>query len=198
MKKILFGDTEKRSFNVKIERRAEDDSRTVGMTAAVFNLLSKPLGWGFREKIEPGAFADCDMSDVVAIWNHNMDIIFGRTRSKTLRLTVDEAGLQAEFDVPETGAGNDFLISLSRGDVDTASFQFIVDKDRWVMDPDHGEVRIIEKFRKLIDVSPVVFEAYPDTTVAKRSHEDQVKTDNIPLALKYAEAELEIIKIKNH
>jgi HK97 family phage prohead protease len=185
--------TEKRAFKTKIETREGKAGRRIAMTAAVFNSLSRPLGWGFREKIEPGAFADCDMSDVVAIWNHNMDIIFGRTRSKTLRLTVDEAGLQAEFDVPETGAGNDFLISLSRGDVDTASFQFIVDKDRWVMDPDHGEVRIIEKFRKLIDVSPVVFEAYPDTSIAYRRRDEY----NANIHPNVRKAELEFYEMRS-
>jgi HK97 family phage prohead protease len=195
---------EKRVFDVDVnlEKRADDTkSRKVIIKAAVINSLSKPLGWGFRERIEAGAFDGADMSDVVAVLNHDFNILFARTASKTLDLKVDEQALTAEFDSPETTHGNDLLVMIERGDIRQASFQFIIDKDRWVNDPDHGEVRIIEKFRKIIDVSPVVFPAYSDTDVAKRSHEEFV-TENetskkIPSAVLHAEAELEVIKLKS-
>jgi HK97 family phage prohead protease len=195
---------EKRVFDVDVnlEKRADDTkSRKVIIKAAVINSLSKPLGWGFRERIEAGAFDGADMSDVVAVLNHDFNILFARTASKTLDLKVDEQALTAEFDSPETTHGNDLLVMIERGDIRQASFQFIIDKDRWVQDPDHGEVRIIEKFRKIIDVSPVVFPAYSDTDVAKRSHEEFVSetetSKKIPSAVLHAEAELEVIKIKS-
>jgi HK97 family phage prohead protease len=195
---------EKRVFDVDVnlEKRADDTkSRKVIIKAAVINSLSKPLGWGFRERIEAGAFDGADMSDVVAVLNHDFNILFARTASKTLDLKVDEQALTAEFDSPETTHGNDLLVMIERGDIRQASFQFIIDKDRWVQDPDHGEVRIIEKFRKIIDVSPVVFPAYSDTDVAKRSHEEFVSetetSKKIPSAVLHAEAELEVIKLKS-
>jgi len=208
MKKgILSPDAERRFFDatVEIEKRADDQkSRKISIRAAGFNKLSNPLSWGFKERIEPGAFDGADMNDVAAVLNHNFDILFARTASGTLSLKVDDQGLTGEFDAPDTTAGNDLLVMVERGDISKASFQFIVDKDRWVQDPDEGEVRIIEKFRKIIDVSPVVFEAYPDTDVAKRSHdefqeknkqEEKPEDRKVPVCVIHAEAESQYMRL---
>lgn len=204
MKKELYS-PEKRVFdvNVALEKRADDTkSRKVIIRAAVIDSMSKPLGWGFKERIEKGAFDGADMSDVVAVLNHDFNILYARTSSKTLVLTVDDTGLLAEFDAPNTSHGDDLLELIERGDIRQASFQFIIDKDRWVNDPDQGEVRIIEKFRKIIDVSPVVFPAYGDTDVAKRSFDDYKQTleseKKIPISVIHAEAEFELIKVKRN
>jgi len=203
MKKELYS-PEKRVFdvNVALEKRADDTkSRKVIIRAAVIDSMSKPLGWGFKERIEKGAFDGADMSDVVAVLNHDFNILYARTSSKTLVLTVDDTGLLAEFDAPNTSHGDDLLVLIERGDIRQASFQFIIDKDRWVNDPDQGEVRIIEKFRKIIDVSPVVFPAYGDTDVAKRSFDEFKQTienqKTIPVSVMHAEAEVQLLKRKS-
>jgi len=206
MKQKVF-QQERRSFDIalSLEKRNEGESREIKLTAAVFNSLSKRLGWGFVEKIEEGAFDGADMTDVVACLNHNKDILYARTSSGTLSLAVTPAGLEGTFEAPETAAGNDLLVMVKRGDIRKASFEFVVDKDRWVNDPDHGEIRIIEKFRRILDISPVVFEAYPDTDVAKRSF-DEFKDENekkeeekrdINLNVIHAEAEFQYLQIKN-
>lgn len=210
MKKgILTPDAERRFFDasVSIEQRAEGEkSRKITLRAAVFNKLSKPLDWGYKERIEPGAFDGADMTDVAAVFNHNFDILYARTSSNTLKISVDDQGLVGEFEAPNTTAGNDLLEMVNRGDIRKASFQFIVDKNRWVNDPDEGEVRIIEKFRKIIDVSPVTFEAYPDTEVAKRSHDEFEKENKpeekpedrkVPLSVIHAEAEIQYMRLKH-
>ncbi len=203
MKKEL-NSPEKRVFdvNVAIEKRSDDTkSRKVIIRAAVINSMSKPLGWGFKERIEKGAFDGADMSDVVAVLNHDFNILYARTASKTLVLTVDDTGLLAEFDSPNTSHGDDLLELIERGDINQASFQFIVDKDRWVNDPDQGEVRIIEKFRKIIDVSPVVFPSYGDTDVAKRSFEEYKETEQtekkLPASVQHAADEYLLLKLKS-
>jgi len=200
MKKELYT-PEKRVFDVSvaIEKRADDTrSRKVIIRAAVTNSMSKPLGWGFKERIEPGAFDGADMSDVVAVLNHDFNILYARTSSKTLVLTVDDSGLSAEFDSPNTSHGNDLLEMIERGDIRQASFQFIIDKDRWVNDPDEGEIRIIEKFRKIIDVSPVVFPAYGDTEVAKRSFETFNEKKELPASVQHAADEYLVLKLKTN
>lgn len=197
---------ERRIFDatVAIEKREEgDNSRQVTLRAAVYNSLSKRIGWGFVERIEPGAFDAADMSDVVAVFNHNKDILYARTTSGTLKLEKDDAGLTGVFDAPETSHGNDLLVMIQRGDVSKASFEFIVEKDRWANDPDLGEVRTIEKIRKVYDISPVVFEAYPDADVAKRSHEEFVSEvtppeTKVPASVMHAEAEYQYLKVKNN
>jgi len=136
---------------------------------AVFNALSENLG-GWREKILPGAFADVLDDDVRGLFNHNPDKILGRS-PETLRLAEDDNGLSYEIDPPDTQYARDLLVSLERGDVDQSSFGFEVAEESWINPSDEEPlpIRVIHKIRKLWDVSPVVFPAYPQTSVAVRS-----------------------------
>jgi HK97 family phage prohead protease len=92
--------------------------------AAIFNSPSQPLP--FIETIEPGAFRDSlkSRNDVKLLWNHDTSIVLGSTRAGTLRLIEDSRGLLVEADLPQTQAGKDAAISISRGDVTAFSFGF--------------------------------------------------------------------------
>src|SRR2546427_740708 len=76
--------------------------------AAIFNSLSEDLG-GFRERIRTGAFARAirEKQDCRALFNHNPNMILGRTRSGTLRLSEDGTGLLFDCNLPDTSAGRD-------------------------------------------------------------------------------------------
>jgi HK97 family phage prohead protease len=156
---------EHRSFDmVGVEVRA-DDKRTIGGYAAVFERKSVML-YGFREKIQPGAFVDSLQDDVRALWQHDTSQVLGRTRSGTLRLWEDETGLGFELEPPDTQTGRDAVTLIGRGDVDQMSFGFTVpiDGDEWSDDEDGIPLRTIKR-AKLIEVSPVTFPAYQDTSV---------------------------------
>ena len=150
------------------ELRADTESRTVTGYAAVFGMQSEDLG-GFIEEIAPGAFNGVLGDDVRALVNHDESRILARTRSGTLRLSVDERGLAYAFDVPNTTYGNDLLESIRRGDITQSSFGFQVDADEWTKADGEMMRRTIKKVKRLFDVSPVTYPAYPDTTVALRS-----------------------------
>lgn len=166
-------DRERRTFEVvglKVERRAEDGqpSRLAGH-AAVFNSLSVDLG-GFRERIEPGAFAaTIAEDDIRALFNHNPDFVLGRNVAGTLRLAEDDRGLAIGIDLPDTQAARDLSVSIERGDITGMSFGFRTISDQWEMQ-DGDAVRTLLAV-KLFDVSPVTFPAYPETDVAVRSLE---------------------------
>ena len=86
---------ERRFFTLdalKIEQREDGKTPTIRGHAAVFERLSDNLG-GFREQIKPGAFDGVLNDDVRALFNHNTDLVLGRTKSGTLRLSVDSTGL---------------------------------------------------------------------------------------------------------
>jgi len=134
----------------------------------VFDKLSDNLG-GFREKIDPGAFADVLKDDVRALFNHDSNIVLGRTAAGTLKIKQDSEGLHYEVDLPDTQQARDLALSVERGDINQSSFGFIVEDDDWAEDDEGRIVRTIRSFRSLFDVSPVTFPAYPDTTVGKRS-----------------------------
>jgi len=162
--------TEKRFFSVETRVTKKGKRNIVEGHAAVFNQLSEDLG-GFREMIKPGAFDNVLKNDVRAFFNHDPNFLLARSSAGTLKLSTDKKGLKYSFDVPDTTAGRDLLVSMKRGDITQSSFAFQVEKDSW-KDSNKGEIRTIEKVARLFDVSPVSIPAYPDAndlTIAKRS-----------------------------
>lgn len=163
---------ELRFYPSNIELREESGKpATVRGLASVFGSPSEDLG-GFIEFIERGAFEPARLEDDVrALFNHTPNMVLGRTRSKTLRLWVEDSGLGYEFDLPDTSYANDLRVLLRRKDITQSSFAFDVARDggqRWV-EEDGKLKRHIRKVSRLYDVSPVTFPAYPDTEVALRS-----------------------------
>jgi len=136
--------------------------------AAKFDSLSEDLG-GFRERIAPGAFAKSIQSgDIRALWNHDANIVLGRNKAGTLRLSEDSAGLAFEVDAPDTQLVRDMVMApIARGDVNQCSFGFYTMADKWAK-VDGEWIRTLLEC-ELFDVSPVTYPAYPSTDVAVRS-----------------------------
>src|SRR5579884_3981804 len=120
---------ERRTFKVELRAAAADGDQAKGRTisgyAALFNSLSEDLG-GFREIIAPGAFDGCMDDDVRCLFNHDPNMVLGRTASKTLRIEQDDTGLKFECDLPDTDDARDLVELMKRGDVDQCSFAFTV------------------------------------------------------------------------
>lgn len=166
---------ERRNLSVGELRTITDDDglRHIIGYAAVFNSLSEDLG-GFREKIDPGAFANSiNSDDVRALWNHDSNYILGRNKSGTLTLAEDQRGLKIDITPPDSQWARDLMTSIERGDVSQMSFGFRTVEQRWEGEyPD--ETRTLMEVQ-LFDVSPVTFPAYPDTSIGLRSLEEHRK-----------------------
>jgi HK97 family phage prohead protease len=158
---------EKRSINY--EFRAMPESRTIVGTATVFN-SAYDMGW-YDEEMSPEVFANADMNDVVALFNHDANMVLARTKSGTLKLNLTGNALEYSFEAPNTTLGNDLLEMVKRGDVYQSSFAFSVEKEDWEEKGGGKPKRIIRSIKKVYDVSPVTYPANPDTMVAKRSYE---------------------------
>jgi HK97 family phage prohead protease len=144
------------------------EARRIGGYAARFNSLSQDLG-GFVEKIAPSAFAKSLLTaDVRCLFNHDANIVLGRTLSKTLRIAEDSEGLLYECDMPDTQMARDMVLSpIQRGDVSQCSFGFYTIRDSWEI-VEGRQVRTLHEC-ELLDVSPVTYPAYLNTDVAARS-----------------------------
>jgi uncharacterized protein len=175
-----------------VELRKAGDGKSMGRGyAAKFNTLSEDFG-GFKERIAGGFFDEVLADDVRALFNHDPNLILGRSTKKTLRLGVDTTGLWYEYDDPGTTYSLDLLISLGRGDVDQSSFAFSVKEDRWDK-IDNIWVRTLLKAQRLYDVSPVTYPAYPDTEASSRSLQTMLKRDLVDvIAHKRRSLELKI------
>jgi HK97 family phage prohead protease len=149
-----------------IETRASGQTAIVGY-AARFNVLSLDLG-GFREMILPGAFDKVlsrqrGKQDVIAVFNHDPNILLGRTSSGTLELSTDDKGLKYSVTPPAERA--DIISLILRRDLRGSSFAFTVSKDGESYASDaSGAVRSISQISGLYDVGPVVSPAYPSST----------------------------------
>lgn len=158
-----------RSFDVTELRVADDGAGGQVLTghAAVFNQLSVDLG-GFREKIEPGAFADSLLADDIrALWNHDSNLVLGRNRAGTLQLAEDERGLAVKITPPPAQWARDAMVTIGRGDVSQMSFMFDTITDSWQI-VEGENIRTLHKVRAW-EVSPVTFPAYPQTEIGLRA-----------------------------
>ena len=162
--------TEKRFYNVDTRISKRNGKQVIEGHAAIYDSPSEDLG-GFTERIQQGAFDNVLENDVRAYFNHDPNFILGRTTSGTLRISTDDTGLKYEFDVPDTTAGRDLVVSMQRGDITQSSFAFTVEEDSWEQ-VEGKDIRTINKVKRLYDVSPVSIPAYPsanDLALAQRS-----------------------------
>jgi len=148
--------------------------------AAKYNTLSGDLG-GFKERIAPGAFARSlkEGCDCRCLYNHDQNLVLGRTKSGTLSLQEDKVGLNFLCTLPDTSYARDLHTLIKRGDVSQCSFAFTVQDDEWGVGlDDEGEQCSIRTLRdvNLMDVSAVTYPAYEDTQVSAR----QLFPDGIP------------------
>jgi hypothetical protein len=163
-----------------------------------FNTFSDDLG-GFIETIKPTALQDADMSNVVALINHDRNKVLGRTTSNTLKLEVDEFGLRYTITPPDTTYARDLIESMQRGDISQSSFAFSLDydeDDEWEIDEAKGlYVRTIKRFRSISDVSVVTVPAYQDShvVVAQRSLENHKNELHNEILKRKLEIELDLI-----
>lgn len=149
--------------------------------AAVFDKPSEDMG--FIEYVRKGAFSKAiSKSDARALFNHDTDTLpLGRQSAGTLILREDDQGLYYEIIPPDTQTARDLMTSIDRGDVRESSYGFTVAVDEWdFSDPKMAKRTIIE-VGEIFDVSPVVFAAFNDTSVALRKIEEHRKSAAAPI-----------------
>jgi HK97 family phage prohead protease len=163
---------ERRALSETVTLRSEGGAPSVSGYASMYNTETVIAGL-WREQIAPGAFASAldGSDDVRALFNHDPNILLGRTKSGTLRLSEDKKGLRYDVDLPDTQQARDVRELIKRGDVTGSSFGFTIEEDEW----DESEVKRgklpLLTIRKvsLFDVSPVTYPAYPQTSVSARA-----------------------------
>jgi len=153
---------ERRSIDVDVQS-LDTRGRTLHGYAAVYNVESGDLG-GWTEKIAPGAFAGVMDADVRALLNHDANQVLGRSKSGTLRLADEERGLRFEIDLPDSPLGQNVREAVGRGDIDGASFRFVVGEEEW-----QDEVRTVTAIKELHDVTVATYGAYPAASVELRT-----------------------------
>ena len=161
---------------LSIETREEDGAKVVEGYASIFNepyVLWSYDGYTVREQIDPAAFDECDMSDVIMQYNHE-GRVFARTSNGTLDVKTDDKGLRIRADLGGTALGVQVYDEIRGGYTDKMSFGFTVKEDKREVTENRetGEVdvlRTITKISKLYDVSAVSIPANDATSISARN-----------------------------
>lgn len=169
----MKSDREYRAFEVK----ANDEDMRVRGYATTFNevyTLYDDGEYEVREVIDPSAFDNCDMSDVIAQYNHEGRVL-ARLSNGTLELNVDKPnGLLINADLSGTELGRQIYEEIKGGYTTKMSMGFKVDRsaDVWTSENIGNktiETRRINSIVKLYDVSAVSIPANPGTSIEARS-----------------------------
>jgi HK97 family phage prohead protease len=166
---------ERRTFTGTVIARSEGENmpKEIGGIAAVINSVTD-LGY-FEEVIERGAF-DYALSkeyDIRCLFNHEAELILGRTLSGTCNVFVNGDGNLEYTWVPdyENPTHMSVVRSIIRGDITQSSFAFTIKEQKWSDSTKYGTMgkRTITVIEDLYDVSPVTYPAYADTEADARS-----------------------------
>ena len=132
---------------------------------------------GATESIAPGAFTNSINGDVRALYNHNQDLVLGRTSNGTLELRQDDKGLWGRIKINknDSDAMNAYE-RIARGDITGCSFGFDVKAQEEVIS-DNGSIHwTLTEIDPLFEISPCVFPAYEATSISSRGKDvEQIK-----------------------
>ena len=150
----------------------ETDEMKIEGYFVVFNSETK-LFENYYEEISDKAFANIDLTDIRALADHDTAKVLGRTKSQTLKLSVDDKGLYGEITINKNDSEAVNLYErVKRGDIDQCSFGFNILNETMEQRADGTTKWTITEI-ELFEVSVVTFPAYSDTSVEARS--EQIK-----------------------
>lgn len=122
-------------------------------------------GVDYNERIDPHAFDEADMTDVVFRVDHEGPV-YARSSAGTVKINADERGLHQVADLSRTARSRAIYDEIAAGNYPQMSFAFTVAEDH----VERGtHTRVIDRIAKVYDVSPVSFPANPNTFLTARS-----------------------------
>ena len=123
-------------------------------------------GEDYNERIEPTAFDEADMSDVVYRIDHE-GRVYARSSAGTIKLDIDERGLHHITDLSKTSGSREHFEDIEAGLYPQMSFAFTVEEEHF---DDENKTRIIDRIAKVFDISAVSFPANPNTEIHVRDY----------------------------
>lgn len=176
-------DREYRDFEIRaLEPEGEEEPQKIvrGYASTFGNpyTLYSDEEYEVREIMDPHAFDDADLSDVIMQYNHE-GRVFARVSNGTLETTVDERGLAIKADLGGTDLGAQVYAEIAGGYTNKMSIGMKIDRSRdvWVTEKLAGkiiETRTINRVAKLYDVSAVSIPANDATSISVRALVDGV------------------------
>lgn len=158
---------EYRNMEMRVLNHEGDEKRyMVEGYASTFDkyLLLTIDGEDYFERIEPTAFDNADLSDVVFRVDHE-GRVYARSSAGSVEIWHDDKGLGQRTDLGRTQMARDLFADIEVGNYPQMSFAFVVADDGDYFDM-ATNTRVITKIDKVFDVSPVSFPANPNTSLS--------------------------------
>lgn len=179
-----------RSIDVSgFERRSEGETEkvvsgyatTFNQPYELFNTAYDGVRYIVKEQVDPEAFKDTNLSDVIMQYDH-AGRVFARTSNGTLELDPDEHGLHIRANLGGTELGRQLFEEIEGGYTTKMSFGFRVGKDKREETEERDEngivtitvLRTILSISNLYDVSAVSLPANDATSISARNFCDGV------------------------
>lgn len=164
----MKNDREYRNMPFEIRQDGDTPSFLVEGYASTFEAykLIEIDGEDYNERIEPTAFDDADMSDVVFRVDHEGPV-YARASAGTVKLDIDEHGLHQVSDLSQTQRARDLFEDIAAGNYPQMSFAFTVGEEHYEAET---RTRVIDRIAKVYDVSPVTWPANPTTEIHARDY----------------------------
>lgn len=134
-----------------------------------YTLFEDEDGWRYVEIVEPTAFANADMSDVIMQYDHDGQV-YARQSNGTLVVEPDAHGLFVAADLSRTTLSRQMWEQVESGLVTRMSWAFTI-ADETVERDEANKVLTsrITAVRKVFDVSAVSRPADPNTAISARA-----------------------------
>lgn len=155
---------EYRNMELRAVQNDEEQSYMVEGYASTFEAykLFEDEGVEYFERIEPNAFDDADMTDVVFRVDHEGPV-YARVSAGTVSVWTDDHGLAQRTNLGKTQRARDLFADIEAGNYPKMSFAFTVAEDHY---DKATHTRVIDRIAKVFDVSPVSFPANPTTELS--------------------------------
>ena len=159
---------EYRNMTFEVRKDGAEPSFLVEGYASTFEpyKLIEIDGEDYNERIEPTAFDEADLSDVVYRIDHE-GRVYARSSAGTIKLDIDERGLHHITDLSKTSASREHFEDIEAGNYPQMSFAFTVGEDHYDAE---SRTRIIDRIDKVFDISAVSFPANPTTEIHVRDY----------------------------
>ena len=159
---------EYRNMTFEVRKDGAEPSFLVEGYASTFEpyKLIEIDGEDYNERIEPTAFDEADMSDVVYRIDHE-GRVYARSSAGTIKLDIDERGLHHITDLSQTSGAREHFEDIAAGNYPQMSFAFSVGADHYDAET---RTRIIDRIDKVFDISAVSFPANPTTEIHVRDY----------------------------
>ena len=170
--------------NIDVAALERSDEKIVSGYATTFNQpyelfrdVSQNKTYVVREQVDPKAFEETDLSDVIMQYDHE-GRVFARVSNGTLALDTDEHGLHIRANLGGTELGRQLFEEIEGGYTNKMSFGFRVGSDKLEETEERQEdgtvivdvLRTILTISRLYDVSAVSLPANDATSISARSY----------------------------